>query len=124
MTRKLILATSGGFVATDRWGVMKPGPNMLRALELSGKARPRVLLLMITTGDDACYIARSYHALSQNSCDVEHLSLFTQPNSPAEEAVARADVVWVGGGSVANLLAVWRLHGVDDALRAAWERYL
>jgi peptidase E len=30
--------------------------------------------------------------------------------------------VWVGGGSVANLLALWRVHGVDDALRDAWER--
>ena len=44
------------------------------------------------------------------------------PNQDVEEAVGRADVVWVGGGSVANLLAVWRLHGVDDAMRAAWER--
>ena len=31
------------------------------------------------------------------------------------------DVVWVTGGSVANLLALWRLHGVDRAMRAAWE---
>ena len=30
------------------------------------------------------------------------------------------DVVWVFGGSVAGLLAVWRLHGVDTALHAAW----
>jgi peptidase E len=33
-----------------------------------------------------------------------------------------ADVVWVGGGSVANLLALWRLHGVDEAMHDAWER--
>src|SRR6185503_67378 len=31
------------------------------------------------------------------------------------------DVVWVGGGSVANLLALWRVHGLDQAMRAAWE---
>jgi peptidase E len=30
------------------------------------------------------------------------------------------DVIYVGGGSSANLLAVWRLHGLDKALRAAW----
>ena len=30
--------------------------------------------------------------------------------------------MWVGGGSVANLLALWRLHGVDGAMRAAWEQ--
>jgi hypothetical protein len=28
----------------------------------------------------------------------------------------------VGGGSVANLLALWRLHGVDLAMREAWEK--
>jgi peptidase E len=31
------------------------------------------------------------------------------------------DVVWVGGGSVANLLAVWRVHGLDEIFREAWE---
>ena len=31
------------------------------------------------------------------------------------------DVVWVFGGSVAGLLAMWRLHGVDVAMRAAWQ---
>jgi cyanophycinase-like exopeptidase len=50
------------------------------------------------------------------------LALFTQPNVPVEEAFGRADLVWVGGGSVANLLAVWRLHGVDLATKDAWER--
>jgi peptidase E len=36
--------------------------------------------------------------------------------------LSAADVVWVGGGSVANLLALWRLHGVDEAMHDAWER--
>jgi dipeptidase E len=30
------------------------------------------------------------------------------------------DVTYVGGGNSANMLAVWRLHGLDKALRAAW----
>ena len=30
------------------------------------------------------------------------------------------DVVWVGGGSVANLLALWRLHGLDADLAEVW----
>jgi peptidase E len=44
------------------------------------------------------------------------------PNREPEEVLGRSDLVWVGGGSVANLLALWRLHGVDTAMRAAWER--
>jgi peptidase E len=29
-------------------------------------------------------------------------------------------VIYVGGGNTENMLAVWRLHGVDEALRSAW----
>ena len=32
------------------------------------------------------------------------------------------DLVYVGGGSVISMLGVWRAHGLDDALREAWER--
>jgi peptidase E len=32
------------------------------------------------------------------------------------------DVILVGGGNTANMLAVWRVHGFDDVLRQAWER--
>ena len=121
MTRR-ILATSGGFIATDRWGVMRPGGLMLEALRLTGAERPRVCLVMTASGDDASYLARSYAALAALGCDVDHLALFTMPNRDPEEILARSDLVWVGGGSVANLLALWRLHGVDTAMRAAWER--
>jgi len=121
MTNKYIVASSGGFIATDRWGVMKPGGIMHRALELTGKTRPRVLFMMTASGDDSSYIARSYQAMSESSVEVDHLALFTQPNKPVEQAIGQADLVWVGGGSVANLLAVWQLHGVDLALRNAWE---
>ena len=121
MTRR-ILATSGGFIATDRWGVMRPGGLVLEALRLTGAERPRVCLVMTASGDDASYLARSYAALGSLGCDVDHLALFTMPNRDPEEILGRSDLVWVGGGSVANLLALWRLHGVDTAMRAAWER--
>ena len=122
MTTRRILATSGGFLATDRWGVLRPGGLMLEALRLTGVERPRVCLVMTASGDDASYLARSYAALGALGCDVDHLALFTMPNRDPEEVLGRSDVVWVGGGSVANLLALWRLHGVDTAMRAAWER--
>ena len=117
-----ILASSGGFVGTGLWGVMRPGRIMLRALELSGADRPRVCLVMTASGDDHQYLTTMYSALSDVGCDVDHLALFPQPNRPPDEVLGRADVIWVGGGSVANLLALWRLHGVDDAMTDAWHR--
>ena len=32
------------------------------------------------------------------------------------------DVIYVGGGSSANLIAIWAVHGLVPILRAAWER--
>lgn len=122
MTDRWIVASSGGFVGTGLWGVMRPGRVFHRALELSGKDRPRVLLILTASGDDPQYLSTMYSALADTACDVDHLALFPQPNRNVDEAIERADVVWVGGGSVANLLALWRLHGVDNALQAAWER--
>ena len=31
------------------------------------------------------------------------------------------DVIMVGGGSTANMLAVWRIHGFERVLREAWQ---
>jgi len=36
--------------------------------------------------------------------------------------VLSQDVIWVGGGNTASLLAVWRAHGLDLVLREAWEQ--
>lgn len=121
MSDRWIVASSGGFVGTGLWGVMRPGRIFQRALELSGKQRPRVLFILTASGDDSQYLAAMYSALADTDCDVDHLALFPQPNRPVAEAIDKADVIWVGGGSVANLLALWRLHGVDTALRRAWE---
>ena len=43
---------------------------------------------------------------------VSHVQLFLMPNVDDVRAHLLAqDVIWVGGGSVANLLAVWRVRG-------------
>jgi peptidase E len=115
------MATSGGFVSTDLWDVMKPGNTLLRMLTLTGKERPRVCFLLTASGDNVQYLARSYAAMSDTNCDVTHLQLFTQPNAPVMDRIMESDVIWVGGGSVANLLALWRLHEVDLALKTAYE---
>jgi peptidase E len=90
-------------------------------LALTEKERPRVCFIHTASGDDAQYLKQSYAALSDNNCDVTHLQLFTQPNAPVRDQILKSDLIWVGGGSVANLLALWTLHGVDIALRDAYE---
>ena len=117
------MAGSGGFLPTPRlWGVMRPGGIVRYALEHTGVERPRVCLVMTASGDSPAYLSATYAALSGMHCDVDHLAVFPQPNRSVEEALGLADLVWVGGGSVANLLALWRLHGIDTAMQDAWER--
>jgi peptidase E len=119
--KRRIMATSGGFLPTDRWTSVVPGETVLKMLELTGKQRPRICFVHTASGDDPAYLTRSYAAMSELGCDVTHLQLFTQPNAPVREHILKSDAIWVGGGSVANLLAVWQLHGVDIAMREAYE---
>jgi peptidase E len=90
-------------------------------LALSPAARPRVCLLPTPTGDSDRAIAAFFEAFSRRGCEPSCLRLFGAPRSPAEHLAAQ-DVIYVSGGNTANALAVWRLHGVDRALRQAWER--
>ena len=53
---------------------------------------------------------------------LSHLALFPMPNvADPEDLLLSQDVIFVGGGSVANMLAVWRVHGLDRILRKAWQ---
>jgi peptidase E len=118
-----ILATSMGFASRGRgpydW---RPGPVFDLAVELAGAPdRPKLCYLGTATGDDPVRVAGVYGAFAGSAVQVSHLSLFPMPTVPDLRAHLLAqDVVWVGGGSVANLLAVWRVHGLDDVLAECW----
>ena len=98
------------------------GAMLIDALALTGKDRPRVCLVNTAVGDDLYDYAIGYEAFNAAGCDVTEFKVFTQPSADPEERLCGSDLVWVGGGSVANLLALWRLHGVDTAMRSAWEQ--
>jgi peptidase E len=121
MNAPRILATSGGFVAGPVQRSIRLGSMLLDALSMTEKLRPRVCLVLTAGGDPSDYYAMSYEAFNAAGCDVTELKLFPQPSAGPEERLGSCDLVWVGGGSVANLLALWRLHGVDAAMRHAWE---
>ncbi|MEV0220585.1 peptidase E [Streptomyces sp. NPDC050704] len=93
------------------------------AVELAGVhgRRPRVMYVGTALGDAEHVTARMTEAARVAGFDLTPLKLFPMPNlDDVEGAVLAQDVVWVMGGSVANLLAVWRVHGLDDVLRRAW----
>ena len=94
------------------------------AVELAGVSgrRPRVCFLATAMGDSAFVLQAFYDAARFAGFEATHLALFPMPNVADPRAhLLEQDVVWVWGGSVAGLLAMWRLHGVDQAMRTAWE---
>jgi peptidase E len=90
-------------------------------LALTGKARPRVLFLAQAGGESDQYVRRFYQAFGHGRTDADDLSLFVRDGRDPRERILSQDVVYVGGGNTANLLAIWRIHGVDAALREYWE---
>jgi dipeptidase E len=106
----------GGFLSGD---IDSPLDDLL--LSLAPRSRPRVVFLPTAVGDADQVVDAFHEAFSRRECVPETVRLFGIPERPAER-VASADVVVVAGGNTANLLALWRLHGVDVALRSAWER--
>jgi peptidase E len=90
-------------------------------LSLSSATRPRVCFVSTPSGDSDRGIAAFFEAFSRRRCEPSCLRLFGVPSDPVAQLDSQ-DVVYVSGGNTANALAIWRLHGVDVALREAWER--
>jgi dipeptidase E len=113
-----IVAIGGGtFLAEDH------DPRIDRfILSLTGRPRPRVCYLGTAGGDHEHGMYAFYRAMSRHDCRPTELTLFERVVEDLEAFVNDQDVFWVGGGSTANLLAVWRLHGLDSLLRTAYER--
>ena len=86
----------------------------------SGRDRPRVCFLGTASGDTPSYIASFYEAYARRS-EASHLSLFDRAVDDIPTFLGEQDVVYVGGGNTENMLAIWRVHGVDRALRRAWQ---
>ncbi len=118
-----ILATSGGFLPGKRTS-LRPGPLIEHALELSRpRSLPRVCFIGTAQGDQAHWAAAVHAAFYGRDVLVSCLNLFPMPNIADVQAhLLSQDLVWVGGGSTANLLALWRLHGLDKVLRRCWEQ--
>ncbi len=126
--RRLIFAMGGGGFT------MEPSNPLLddfvlslaiTAERTSAPARePRILFLPTASGDTTAQINAFHARFADRFCIPEHLSLFRLRDSrrSLEEIVLSQDILYVGGGSMRNLLAIWRAHDLDHLLIRAWRR--
>ena len=112
---QIVAMGGGGFTTEDD----SPLDDFM--LACSPGDRPRVCFVPTPAGDSDRVIAAFYEAFSKRDCEPSCLRLFGTPERPVD-VLASQDVIYVSGGNTANALALWRLHGVDEALRDAWRR--
>lgn len=115
--RQIIAMGGGGFS-------MEPDNPLLDLYILgqSEKRKPKVCFVPTASGDADNYVERFYSAFRSHECTPSHLSLFRPPTRDLEAYVMDKDIIYVGGGSTKNLLALWKEWGLDGILRKAWQR--
>lgn len=117
--RRILAMGGGGFTMDD------PSPALDRlVLELTGKPVPRICFLPTASGDPREQTTRFHERFSGWPCEPSILSLFHLGRDRIDpcDHLLRQDAIYVGGGSMRNMLAVWREHDVHEAMRSAWER--
>jgi len=124
IARPIVALGGGGFAGRAD---PRRDPSALDALildlararaERAGRDRPRLAFIGTASGDDPRLIGK-FHAAFDDHADVRHLGLFDRDVVDIEAFLTGQDGIYVGGGNTASLLAIWRAHGVDRALRAA-----
>jgi peptidase E len=113
-------------------GVLKPAPDappegslLNFAISQAATDRPARRLCYIPTAIGDKQVAIDYYRTrfaEREDVEFSFLRLFNQPNVPDVRAyLLSQDVILVEGGSVVNLVAVWRAHGLPQILRECWE---
>jgi len=116
--RRILAMGGGGFTMQER----NPALDKL-VLTLTAKALPRICFLPTASGDPQDQLTRFYERFGAWPCEPSALSLFHLGRDRIDpiEHLRLQDAIYVGGGSMRNMLAIWREHGVDQAMREAWQ---
>src|SRR3954464_12461378 len=92
-------------------------------LSLPGVSIPKICLLPTASGAGEAQIRQFHATFGSRACEPMHISLFRLGSRPVplRETLLDQHVIYVGGGSMLGLLAVWRAPRLDKILRECWE---
>ena len=111
--RQVVAMGGGGWTMDD--------PVLDRfVVEVAGVERPRICFLPTASGDHPAS-GRFLEVFPAERFDASILWLFDREVADVGSFLGEQDIVYVGGGNTVSMLAVWRAHGVDEALRAAYD---
>jgi peptidase E len=115
--KQIVALGGGGFL-------MEPDNPLLDdfILRLTRKRWPRVCFVPTASGDNDNVVARFYRNFDALRCSPSHLPLFGGHLPELTEFLCNQDVIYVGGGNTANMLAVWRVQAMEKAIATAWRK--
>lgn len=91
-------------------------------LALTGKERPKVMYVPTAIAEDPEGFATFHDTFTPRAGELAHLRTFPWPQPPnLREAILAQDAICVSGGNTANMIAIWKVHGIDAMFREAWE---
>jgi dipeptidase E len=111
VTERQIVAIGGGRLCREMTAYLTG---------LTGKERPRVLYIGTAMGEAPGAALQMYDRFA-GLAELSRLEFFPWPPEDLRSVVLESDLVFVGGGNSANMLAIWSVHGVDELLREAWD---
>ena len=114
------MVVGGGAFGLDASGGPLEDHWLALARRVRGRDRPNICLIATATGDDETVIEH-FHEVFGEVAETAHLALFDRTVEDIPAFLRAQDAIWVYGGNTASLLAVWRAHGVDLALRTVHE---
>jgi len=114
-TSRQILIAGGGF-----------GTTFIKYMaELTGKDRPRLVYLPTASADRESGSIRWYENCATLDVIPSVQASFINSNRMVlswEEALLSMDGIVVSGGNTLNQQAIWKIQGIDEVLREAWNR--
>jgi dipeptidase E len=90
-------------------------------LALTGKPKPRLLYVPTAVAESAEAIVGFYERF-RDLAELNHLCTFPWPPENLRDLILSQDAICVSGGNTANMLAIWKTHGIDVLLHEAWEQ--
>jgi peptidase E len=91
-------------------------------LGLTGKDAPDVMYVPTAIAEDPDGFVMFHDTFSPRAGKLANLRTFPWPQPEnLRERILEQDAICVSGGNTANMLAIWRVHGIDAMLREAWE---
>jgi peptidase E len=112
VTYRHIVAMGGGQDVGD--------PAFRFVAGLLDRPRPKVCLLPTAASAVPVSVMRFLSVFPTDRFELTFLDLFARDDRDVRAYLLAQDLIFVGGGSTVNLLAIWRVHGLDAILQEAW----